>query len=80
MRSDANPMSTTRDQQPLRRTVGRREARDGRPLTARDRAALASNARYRTRAPKGIFIYHSAADMEADRQRWTVDAVVAKHR
>jgi hypothetical protein len=73
-------MSSTIDQQPIRRTIGRRQARDGRPLTAADRAALAAQARYRTRAPKGVFIYYSAEEMDADRLRWTVDAVVEKHR
>ncbi|HJR70569.1 MAG TPA: hypothetical protein VKA43_11050 [Gammaproteobacteria bacterium] len=73
-------MSSTVGQQPIRRTIGRRQARDGRPLTPQDRAALARQAQYRTRAPKGIFIYYSAAEMEADRFRWTVDAVVEKHR
>jgi len=68
------------DQQPICRTVGRRVARDGRPLTPEDRAALAAVARYRTRAPKGVFIYYSAEQMDADRQRWTVDAIVEKHR
>jgi hypothetical protein len=69
-------MSSTRDQQPIQRTVGRRQARDGRPLTAEDRAAMAGNARYRTRAPKGVFIYASHAEMQADRERWTVDLMV----
>ena len=73
-------MSTRRDQQPIRRTIGRRVTRDGQPLTERDRAALASQARYRTRAPKGVYIYYSAEDMDADRLRWTVDAIVEKHR
>ena len=73
-------MSSTYGQQPIRRVIGRRRDRDGRPLTAGDRAAMARQARYRTRAPKGVFIYHSAEDMEADRLRWTVDAVVEKHR
>ena len=73
-------MSTTYDQQPIRRTVGRRIARDGRRLTAEDRAGLARQAQYRTRAPKGVYIYYSAADLDADRFRWTVDAVVEKHR
>jgi hypothetical protein len=73
-------MSSTVDQQPIGRTVGRRRPRDGRPLTAEDRAALARQARYRTRAPKGVFIYYSAEEMDADRLRWTVDAVVEKHR
>jgi hypothetical protein len=73
-------MSTTSNQQPIRRTVGRRVARDGQPLTPADRAALAQQAQYRTRAPKGVFIYYSAQEMDADRLRWTVDAVVEKHR
>jgi hypothetical protein len=73
-------MSSTIDQQPIRRTIGRRQSRDGRSLTAADRAALAAQARYRTRAPKGVFIYYSAEEMDADRLRWTVDAVVEKHR
>jgi hypothetical protein len=73
-------METRPDQQPIRRTVGRRVARDGRPLTAADRAALTSLAQYRTRAPKGIFVYHAADEMDADRRRWTVDAIVERHR
>jgi hypothetical protein len=56
-------MSSINDQQPLQRTVGRRKIRDGQPLTESDRAAMSSNACYRTRAP--IYIY------------WTVDAIVA---
>jgi hypothetical protein len=60
--------------------VGKRLARDGQPLSRTDRQALARQARYRTRAPKGVFIYYSAAEMDADRLRWTVDAIVEKHR
>ena len=73
-------MSPRHGQQPIRRTVGRRRNRDGRSLTAADRAAMTSLAQYRTRAPKGVFIYHSAEEMDADRLRWTVDAIVEKHR
>jgi len=73
-------VSSTYDQQPIRRTVGKRTTRDGRPLTRADRAALGHQAQYRTRVPKGVFIYYSAEEMEADRLRWTVDAVVEKHR
>jgi hypothetical protein len=73
-------MSSTVDQQPIRRTIGRRQSRDGRPLTTADRAALAALAHYRTRAPKGVFIYYSAEEMDADRLRWTVDAMIEKHR
>jgi len=67
-------------EQPIQRTVGRRRSRDGRPLTPKDRAALTQQAQYRTRAPKGVFIYYSAAEMDADRLRWTVDAMVEKRR
>jgi hypothetical protein len=73
-------MSSSINQQPIRRTVGRRQSRDGHTLTATDRSALAALARYRTRAPKGVFIYYSAEEMDADRLRWTVDAVVEKNR
>jgi hypothetical protein len=68
------------NQQPIRRTVGRRVARFGRPLTPADRAALDGMARYRTRAPKGVFVYYSAEEMDRDRLRWTVDALVERHR
>lgn len=71
-------MSTTHDQQPIQRTVGRRKERDGQPLTPVDRTAMTANARYRTRAPKGVFIYSSHAQMAADRLRWTVDAILHK--
>ena len=73
-------MSSPSNQQPIQRTVGRRRNRDGRPLTAADRAAMTRQAQYRTHAPKGVFIYGSAEDMEADRLRWTVAAIVEKHR
>lgn len=73
-------MSSTVDQQPIQRVVGRRRSRDGRALTARDRDLMDRQAAYRTRAPKGVFIYGSAEEMHADRLRWTVDAIVEKHR
>jgi hypothetical protein len=68
------------NQQPIKRTVGRRIARADRPPTAGDRAALDSMARYRTRAPKGVFIYYSAEEMDRDRLSWTVDAIVERQR
>jgi hypothetical protein len=40
-------MSSTVDQQPIRRTIGPRQSRHGQPLTAADRAALAALAHYR---------------------------------
>ena len=72
-------MASDPNQQPIQRTVGRRVARHGRPLTPEGRAALDSMARSRTRAPKGVFIYYSAQEMDRDRLRWTVDAVVERH-
>jgi hypothetical protein len=48
--------------------------------SASDRDAMTRNAGYLTRAPKGLFFYSSAEEMDADRRRWTVDAVVDKAR
>lgn len=73
-------MNSIHGQQPIQRSVGRRTTRDGRPLTPDDRAATAQMARYRTRAPKGVFIYRSAEQMQADRLKWTVDAILERHR
>lgn len=73
-------MNDNDDQQPIFRTVGRRKSRDGQPLTSDDRARMTEMARYVTRAPKGVFIYASHAEMEADRQRWTIDAMVERSK
>lgn len=73
-------MSTNIEQQPIGRTVGKRQTREGRPLSEADRAAMSSNARYITRAPKGVFIYRNHEEMDADRLRWLVDAMVQSHR
>ena len=70
-------MSSTVDQQPLSRTIGKRLVRDGQAMTSDDRARMTAMVGYTTRAPKGVFIYHSHDEMEADRLRWTVDAMVA---
>jgi hypothetical protein len=37
-------------------------------------------ARYRTRVPKGVFIYESHEEANRDRERWTVDAIVEAGR
>jgi hypothetical protein len=73
-------MSDADDPQPIGRTVGRRMSRYDRPLTPADRTLLTQMAQYRTRAPKGVFIYHSAEEMDADRRRWTVAAIVERQR
>jgi len=74
----------TPDQQPIQRTVGRRVSREGQPLTGPDRTidreAMARNARYRTRAPKGVFFYSSHEEMAADRQRWTIDLMAERNK
>lgn len=63
------------------RIVGRRRRPPlGQSPEPEVRAALAEMARYVTRAPKGVFIYRSHEEANADRDRWTVDALVAKHR
>lgn len=71
-------MSQFPDQQPISRTVGRRQGREGQPLTAAGRDAMTRMAQYMTRAPKGVFRYCSREAMEADRLRWAVDGVIAK--
>lgn len=68
------------DQQPIQRVVGKRINRPPGTLPdAEARAAMAANARYWTRAPKGIFFYKSHEEMIRDRERWTVDAMLARH-
>ena len=67
------------DQQPIRRVVGQRVARPpGAVPSAQVRMAMDANARYRTRAPKGLFFYESHDQMVRDRERWTIDAIVQK--
>ena len=82
--TDPNPttpsVSMPPDQQPIQRTIGKRVTPPPGTLPTREaRAAMASNARYLTRAPKGIFFYRNHDEMIRDRERWTVDAVVARH-
>ena len=63
------------------RVVGSRKASpigQGPPRASRE--ALAQMARYTTRAPKGVFLYRSHDEANADRERWTVDAIVAAGR
>ncbi len=63
------------------RIVGRRTSPPlGQPPSAEARRAFASLLHYRTRAPKGVFVYRSHEAMEADRLRWTVEAMVERER
>jgi hypothetical protein len=68
------------DQQPIQRVVGKRTPPPAGTLpSVAARAAMTANARYRTRAPKGIFFYDNHEQMIRDRDRWTIEAIVAKH-
>jgi hypothetical protein len=67
------------DQQPIQRTVGKRVTPPPGVLPSPEaRAAMTANARYITRAPKGIFFYKNHEEMIRDRERWTIDAVIAR--
>jgi len=39
---------------------------------------MTANAQYRTRTPKGLFFYTSHEEMIRDRERWTLDAMLAR--
>ncbi|MBX3694881.1 MAG: hypothetical protein KF790_06880 [Steroidobacteraceae bacterium] len=67
------------DQQPIQRIVGRRVAPPIGQLPSRAaRDAMTANARYLTRAPKGVFVYRTHEEMARDRERWTIDAMIAR--
>lgn len=77
--NDSSKPWISADQQPVRRIVGKRVAPPpGTVPSAAARAAMDANARYRTRAPKGLFFYQSHEQMTWDRERWTIEAVVQK--
>lgn len=61
------------------RIIGKRERPPiGEPPSEAAQRAHASLLEYRTRAPKGIFIYRNHEEMEADRLKWTVEAMVER--
>jgi hypothetical protein len=63
------------------RVVGKRQpAPMGSPPNDESRAATSRMATYRTRAPKGVFIYASHEAANRDRDRWIVDAIVERER
>ena len=73
------PSLAAPDEQPIQRTIGKRlRPPMGVLPTQSARAAMTANARYLTRAPKGIFFYKNHDEMTRDRERWTIDAVVAR--
>jgi hypothetical protein len=63
------------------RVVGkRRPPPAGAPPTLAARQAMSQMARYRTRAPKGVFIYASHEQANRDREAWLVDAMLSMHQ
>jgi hypothetical protein len=67
------------DEQPLQRVIGRRVPPPPGMLPSQAaRAAMTANARYLTRAPKGVFFYSTHEDMIRDRERWTLEAMIAR--
>lgn len=77
--SDASEPRIPADQQPVRRVIGKRvPPPPGTVPSQAVRSAMDANARYRTRAPKGLFFYENHEQMARDRERWTVEAIVLK--
>lgn len=72
-----SPRDTDR---PVREVGRRRQAPAGAPPPAENRAAVDRTARYRTRAPKGVFVYKSHEEANRDRDKWIVDAIAHVHR
>ncbi len=71
--------TSTFDQQSIAKVVGRREPQPvGCPPSPEARAAWNAMAEYRTRAPKGVFIYRRHDEMVRDRERWLAEAMAAK--
>ncbi len=69
------------DQQPIARVVGRRAPPPAGEMPDRAaRDAMDSFARRLTRAPKGVYRYASHNEMNRDRERWAVEAIVAAQR
>jgi hypothetical protein len=63
------------------RVVGRRATpTPGSPPSKSARAAMTRMAAYRTRVPKGVYIYRTHEEANRDRDRWLVDAMVEAHR
>ena len=67
------------DQQPIGRVVGKRVPPPiGQFPNATTRAAMDANLRYRTRVPKGVFFYRNHEEMARDRERWALEAMLAR--
>jgi hypothetical protein len=73
---DRGPCS---DEQPIQRVIGKRTAAPPGTLPSpAARSAMTANARYLTRFPKGIYLYDSPEQMNRDRERWTVELMLAR--
>lgn len=60
----------------IARVVGRRKSRPaGEVPSPEARQAFAQMAAYRTRAPKGVYLYDSHEAANRDRERWTLEAM-----
>jgi len=78
--STVKPEDDLRSTENFIRVVGKRHnPKAGEPPSPEARAALQAMANYRTCAPKGVFFYESHEAANADRERWIVDAILAKH-
>jgi hypothetical protein len=63
------------------RVVGKRQPTpQGATVPREARVAMGEMARYRTRAPKGVFIYSSHEAANRDREKWLVEAMVVVHQ
>ena len=63
------------------RIVGKRQRpRPGVLPSPAARRAMGEMAAYRTRAPKGIFLYRSHDEANRDRDLWLMDAMAEKQR
>ena len=70
------------DQQPLQRTVGRRQSpalnESGKGPSASLQALLLELSATRTRVPKGVFRYTTHEEANRDQERWRAATVVAR--
>ena len=73
-----SPLYDPLNDESFSRVVGRRvRAPLGQPPPSASREALGQMAKYRTRAPKGVFRYRTHEEANRDRERWTLEAMVA---
>jgi hypothetical protein len=67
------------DQEKFIRVVGRRRPAPAGEVPRRaSREAMSQMAQYRTRAPKGVFLYSSHEEANQDRERWLIASMLAQ--